>query len=353
MDDRLKLLEGQLAYEKAQNRRLRMLRDRYRTKVGDQKKEITSLKELLAQLTQRTSRNDLPNDVYDSDDELYRSQNLISNQNLPSMPIPSMPTTSMPNEPTKQQKASATGTGPFANLNCANDVSSGPAPNKVQEIDKFDGNFRKWPEWRTQLKRHLATNARRLDNEDKKITCVRMYCTSVALDLINGKTDPMTPAIERYKYVNDVLSDLEFVFGASGNTRATDCARHLYGTNLPMKAKEKFTTFLARFTTITAPLLLPEEHKISHLRRCIPPSVPYDVLYGQLFPTYRSLIDRLLQWDLDGRPTLFDFCKHPSPSGFSFPSTPRFDFPPTTGSPFPSQLGFNPFLRTVTAIDNA
>ncbi len=136
--------------------------------------------------------------------------------------------------------------------------------------------------------------------EVSKILYIRDYCKETAYNIIKGRADLDTP--NYYTISDKMILDLEQNFGDFD--REGKAEAELQNPKFAMGAKdpkETFDTFYARFTAVIAPLGISERKKTGYLRRLITHRLKYRILDYPSSISYRELVARLRQVDLNIR----------------------------------------------------
>ncbi len=175
--------------------------------------------------------------------------------------------------------------------------------NKYPDVKDFHGNDddrHTWDSWKIHLKSKFMMSWELFDSEISKIVYIRDHCKETAYDIIKGRADLDVPG--HYDTADEMILDLEQNFGDFDKEGKADA--ELQNPKFAMgakDAKETFDAFHARFTAVIAPLGMSEREKTGHLRRLVSHRLKYRILDYPSSTSYRELVARLRQVDLNLR----------------------------------------------------
>ena len=182
-------------------------------------------------------------------------------------------------------------------------TSGAKSNNKYADVDNFFGNHDdrdSWESWKMHLKSKFMMSWELFETEVAKILYIRDHCKDVAYNIIKAKAD--LEAVEHYATADEMLFDLEQQYGDVDKEGRADAElqdpKSVMGAKDP---KETFDAFHSRFTAIISPLVMSEREKCGHLRRMIASRLKYRILDYPSSITYRELVSRLRQVDLNLR----------------------------------------------------
>ena len=275
----------------AQNKevRIREARNIYRTRNVKQAEEIKELRaeneNLKTQL--RVLENDHPESDPDPDD---------SDQEGPPRPQRRHPAQ-------KGVSASASG-AQSARLSTPGTTSAtGKSNNKYPDVSNFHGNEKdqeEWDSWKNHLKSKFMMSWELFETEVSKILYIRDHCKDTAYDIIKSRAD--LDSADPYLTASEMINDLEQNFGDFDKEGKADA--ELQNPKSAMGAKdpkETFDAFHARFTAMISPLNMSEREKCRNLRRLINQRLKYRIVDYPSSTSYRELVSRLRQVDLNTR----------------------------------------------------
>ena len=175
--------------------------------------------------------------------------------------------------------------------------------NKYADVPLFYGNHDDrdtWESWRMHLQSKFMMSWELFETEVSKILYIRDHCKDVAYNIVKAKAN--LEAADHYETADEVLIDLEQQFGDLDKEARADA--ELQDPKSAMGAKdpkETFDAFHSRFTAIISPLSMSDREKCSHLKRLIAPKLKYRILDFPSSTSYRELVTRLRQVDLNLR----------------------------------------------------
>ena len=138
------------------------------------------------------------------------------------------------------------------------------------------------------------------ETEMSKILYIRDHYKNTIYDVIKDKANLKNP--QHYVFANDMIQDLEQMFGGFDKEGKADA--ELQNPKFAMRAKnakETFDAFHTRFIATIAPLDMSEREKTDHLKRLIANRLKYRILDYPSSTSYRELVTRLRQVDLNVR----------------------------------------------------
>ena len=122
----------------------------------------------------------------------------------------------------------------------------------------------------------------------------------MAYNIVKAKAD--LDAADHYHAADEMILELEQQFGDVDKEARAEAElqdpKSVMGAKDP---KETFDAFHSRFTAIIAPLSMTEREKCGHLRRMIASKLKYRILDYPSTTSYRELVTRLRQVDLNLR----------------------------------------------------
>lgn len=175
--------------------------------------------------------------------------------------------------------------------------------NKYTDVKDFYGNDEDrhtWDSWKMHLQSKFTMSWELFETEVSKILYIRDHCKETAWDIIKGRANLDLPGC--YQRAEEMILDLEQNFGDFDKEGKADA--ELQNPKFAMGAKdpkETFDAFHARFTAVIAPLEMSEREKTGHLRRLIAQRLKYRILDYPSSTSYRELVSRLRQVDLNLR----------------------------------------------------
>ena len=289
LKQQLKESNQQLQAALGNEERLRESRTTYRTRNGKLKEEITELRiemeDLRARLRTLQDPEGDPSDPDDSDLEGERRRRPTPNRRV-----------TAPSASSGRHSRRDTPAG-------TNTTSGGKSNNKYPDVKDFKGNHEDrdtWDSWKMHLKSKFMMSWELFETEVSKILYIRDHCKDVAYNIIKAKAD--LDAIDHYITAEEVITDLEQQFGDIDKEGRADA--ELQDPKMAMGAKdpkETFDAFHSRFTAVISPLVMSEREKCNHLRRLISVKLKYRVVDYPSSMSYRELVTRLGQVDLNLR----------------------------------------------------
>ena len=290
LTQQLKEKQKQLQTAQGNEERLRESRTTYRTRSTKLKEDNAELQaeveNLRAQLRVLGDPEGDPSEPDDSDVE----RDSRPNRRGPPLRRATDPVGSEPLSRRGTPSATATTSGTKSN-------------NKWPDVPQFYGNLSDrdtWESWRMRLESKFMMSWELFETEIAKILYIRDHCKDVAYDIIKGKAK--LDAADHYETADEAISDLEQQFGDIDREARADAElqdpKSIMGAKDP---KETFDTFHARFTAAISPLAMSDREKCSHLKRMIAPRLKYRILDFPSSTSYRELVTRLRQIDLNLR----------------------------------------------------
>ncbi len=175
--------------------------------------------------------------------------------------------------------------------------------NKYPDVKDFHGkddDRNMWDSWKMHLKSKFMMSWELFDTEISKIVYIRDHCKDTAYDIVKGRADLDIPG--HYDTAEEMVQDLEQNFGDFDKEGKADAELQNPKFSMGAKdAKETFDAFHARFTAVIAPLDMSEREKTGHLRRLLANRLKYRILDYPASTSYRELVARLRQVDLNLR----------------------------------------------------
>ena len=293
LQDQLRELQNQLQQEVNTSKRLRHVRDKYRSAAQNLAHQVAQL--------QHTPEEEA---MYDSDDEgkesvekkvdvlLRRTKKDLHSQHF-SINGNGLQARYLP---TSQQFDIKTGLTESQGQGFAS-VSQGS--NKYYpDVPDFYGDPMEWESWQLHLDSKFRASAMLFPIEQSRIDYIRDHCKSTAFDVIKArcldKTNPYTTSQE-------ILEDLNNMYGEFDSYEKADATLH--SPDFEMQKNETFDHFLAKYTATIAPLQLPEQSKISQLTRTITRRLRFLTINGIKPTVFKDYVQRLRQCDLNMRLT--------------------------------------------------
>ena len=290
LTQQLKEKNQQLQATSGNEERLRESRNTYRARSTKLKEEVSDLQieaeNLRAQVRALGDPNGDPNSDPDDSDMEGDSR---PKRRPPPQRRATAPSSGLPSR-RGTPSATATTAGPKSN-------------NKYADVDNFFGNDKDrddWDAWRMHLGSKFMQSWELFETEVSKILYIRDHCKDVAYNVIKAKAN--LDAADHYHTAEEMIEELEQQFGSVDKEARADA--QLQDPQLLMGAKdpkETFDAFHARFTAIISPLSMTEREKCSNLRRMIASKLKYRILDYPSATSYRELVTRLRQVDLNLR----------------------------------------------------
>lgn len=175
--------------------------------------------------------------------------------------------------------------------------------NRYPDVPDFYGNEKDrhtWESWRMHVESKFQQSWELFETELSKMLYIRDKCKDIAFNVIKARADMKNP--EHYTESDQMLYDLEGMFGDYDKESTADA--ELHNPKFPMgvkDTKETFDAFHARFTAAIAPIAMSEREKVSHLRRLVTARLKYRILDYPISTSYRELVSRLRQVDMNMR----------------------------------------------------
>lgn len=182
-------------------------------------------------------------------------------------------------------------------------TSGAKSNNKYPDVKEFHGNDKDrstWDSWKMHLNSKFMMSWELFETELSKIVYIRDHCKTTAYDIIKGRADLNVAG--HYDTADEMIFDLEQNFGDFDKEGKAEA--ELQNPKFAMGAKdpkETFDAFHSRFTAVIAPLNMSEREKTGHLRRLIAHRLKFRILDFPSSTSYRELVARLRQVDLNTR----------------------------------------------------
>ena len=294
LTQQLKEKDQSLLTSRANEERLRVSRTTYRARsaklredVSELQAEADNLRMQLRTLEGQPPDGDPNSDPDDSDREGERPLR---------PPPPRRATAPLPSSthPSRRGTPSAAATVT---------TSGAKSNNKYPDVKDFMGNNEDrdtWDSWKMHLKSKFMMSWELFETEVSKILYIRDHCKETAYNIIKAKAD--LDARDHYTTADEVIADLEAQFGDVDKEAKADAELQDPKSYMGAKdTKETFDAFHSRFTAMISPLDMSEREKCGHLRRMIASRLKYRILDYASSSSYRELVSRLRQVDLNLR----------------------------------------------------
>ena len=280
----IKRLEASLAFQDEQVRKLAWSRGFTRQRYLAQMKEVTAMKEVLAQ-----HGIEWRSEVANKKRKLSQRDGALSDWEI-------------------SDESNALSQDPLVNNHSPDGISSNtplitstetPTKTYPSRLPTYDGNVDEWDSWRQYLESELNARQATFTSENDKANFIREHCKGAARHLIDRYFLDEDPY--RHQDAFEMVATLENAFGAQRNKElqeesAEDSFAWLDAEPKPgdfMSMKE----FISEFTYYTIPLSLSDDEKLHYLREGVG---SFKVDLTKACQSYEELVEHLCKWSAYG-----------------------------------------------------
>ena len=167
------------------------------------------------------------------------------------------------------------------------------------DVPNFYGDPTEWKSWQLHLDAKFRASATLFPTERSRIDYIRDHCKSTAFNTIKARC--LRDASDPYTTSQEILENLNNMYGEFDSYNKADATLH--NPDFGMQKNKTFDQFLTRYTATIAPLQLSEQSKISQLTRTITRRLRF-LTINEIKPTvFKNYVQRLRQCDLNMRLT--------------------------------------------------